>query len=81
MNVLHDNKVLTFSSNVKEKKSKAKDQKDLDMDKHITVMFAQLFLSKTSLDEDTDREEFLSQEHDEGPIYSFWKKNEASNKS
>ena len=79
MNVLHDNKVLTFSSNVKEKKSKAKVQKDLD--KHNTIMFAQLSLSKTSLDENTDREEFLSQEHDEGPIYSFWKKNEASNKS
>ena len=65
MNVLHDNKVLTFSSNIKKKISKAKVQKDLD--KRNTNLFAQLFLSNTSLDEDTDREEFLSHENDEDP--------------
>ena len=65
MDVLHDNKVLVFSSIINKGKSRAK--VEMDLSKHNTNLFAQLFLSNRALDEDSDREEFFSYENDEDP--------------
>ena len=65
MDVLHDNKVLTYSSIIKKGVSRAKVEKDLS--KHNTNLFAQLFLSNKAVDEDSDKEEFFSYENDEDP--------------
>ena len=65
MDVLHDNKVLTFSSKIKKGMTRAKVEKALF--KHNNNLFAQLFMSNKALDEDGDREEFFSHENDEDP--------------
>ena len=65
MDVLHDNKVLTFSSKIKKGMSRAKVEKALF--KHNNNLFAQLFMSNNALDEDEDKEEFFSHENDEDP--------------
>ena len=64
MDVLHDNKVLTFSSKTKKGMSRAKVEKALL--KHNNNLFAQLLMSNNALDEE-DKEEFFSHENDEEP--------------